>query len=106
MFIKYYDSTEYLVSNYTNMNKSRVRVVERSPSGGTHIKNSVDWNLMYELAGGFTDQCFNYADPTKRRERCVYSRNRVVQLQGKPENRKLPYSRLSICKTIHAGRVG
>ncbi len=27
-------------------------------------------------------------------------------LQGKTENRKLPYSRLSICKTIHNGRVG
>ncbi len=32
-------------------------------------------------------------------------RDRVVTVQGKPKNRKLPYSRLSICKTIHVGSV-
>jgi hypothetical protein len=54
--------------------------------------------LMYEVAGEkatgrrqigrfFT----NFADPTYRE---------------KPKNRKLPFVRLSICKIIHAGRVG
>ncbi len=27
-------------------------------------------------------------------------------IQGKPENMKLPYSRMSICNTIHTGRMG
>ena len=30
----------------------------------------------------------------------------MKRIQGKPENRKLPYSRMSICNTIHTGRMG
>jgi hypothetical protein len=31
----------------------------------------------------------------------------IIQwIQGKPKNRKLPFFRLSICKIVHAGRVG
>ncbi len=30
----------------------------------------------------------------------------AFQIQGKPKNRKLPFFRLSICKIVHAGRVG
>jgi hypothetical protein len=30
----------------------------------------------------------------------------LLDIQGNPKNRKLPFFRLSICKIIHAGRVG
>ncbi len=34
----------------------------------------------------------------------IYSRS--ICIQGKPKNRKLPFFRLSICKIVHAVRVG
>ena len=30
----------------------------------------------------------------------------IQKIQGKPKNRKPPFFRLSICKTIHTDRVG
>ena len=55
-----------------SINNSRGRVVQICPPNSPHIKKSFEGILMYELAGGFINNCFNYADPN--------SRDRVVQL--------------------------
>ena len=42
----------------------RDRVVQMCPPTSPYIEKSFEGILMYELAGGFINNYFNYADPT------------------------------------------
>ncbi len=41
----------------------RDRVVQLYPPASPYIKKSFEGILMYEIAGGFINKIFNYADP-------------------------------------------
>jgi hypothetical protein len=43
----------------------RDSVVQLYPPLSPYIKNSFEGILMYEIAGGFIHEYFNYVDPTK-----------------------------------------
>jgi hypothetical protein len=60
------DSSSLLLGFLCTVKTPSIRgsVVQLYPPASPYIKNSFEWVLIYEIAGGFINKYFNYADPT------------------------------------------